>query len=80
MVSIGPETSGPAEGPVDSLRKPDGESLEAPRERPSTVRLDDHVDVVGLHRKVKNPESAPRALREAAAEDLEETVSPQRWQ
>jgi len=49
MISIAPETSGPAEGPVDSLGEPDGEPLETPRERPSTLRLHDHVDVVGLH-------------------------------
>jgi hypothetical protein len=58
MIPITPETSGPAEGPVDSLGEPDGESLEAPRERASTLRLDDHVHVVALHREVENPESA----------------------
>ena len=53
-----PHASPPAEGLVDPLRESDGESLEAPRERASTLRLDHHVHVVALHREVENPESA----------------------
>src|SRR5262249_49979015 len=48
MISVAPETSGPVEGAVDSLREPDGEPLEPPRERFSTLRFDDQVNVIGL--------------------------------
>ena len=48
MKPVAPEASRPAEGPVDSLREPDGESLEPPRERFSTLRFDDQVNVIGL--------------------------------
>lgn len=47
MISVAPETSGPVEGAVDSLRE-DGEPLEPPRERFSTLRFDDQVNVIGL--------------------------------
>src|SRR5262249_6037945 len=80
MISVAPETSVPAENPVDSLREPDGESLEATGERFSTVRLDDHVEVIGLDGKLENTESPPGTLREAAAQDREDSISPQRRQ
>ena len=77
MISVAPETSVPAENPVDSLREPDGESLEATGERFSTVRLDDHVEVIGLDGKLENAESRPGTLRKATAQDREDSISPQ---
>jgi hypothetical protein len=57
MISVAPETSGPAERAVDSLREPDGEPLEPPRECFSTLRFDDQVNVIGLYGEVENAES-----------------------
>jgi hypothetical protein len=48
MISVAPETSASPKDPVHSLREPDGESLQAPRERFSTLHLDDQVKVIGL--------------------------------
>ena len=59
MIPIAPHVSPAAEGPVDSLRESDGESLEPPGERRPAVSLDDHVKVVGLNGEVKDADSAP---------------------
>jgi len=55
--AVPPHASSPAEGPIDALREADGETLDAPRERASTVGLDDQVEMVALHRELKDPES-----------------------
>ena len=58
MIPIAPHASPAAEGPVDSLRESDGESLEPPGELGPDVGLDDHVKVVSLHGEVKDADSA----------------------
>jgi hypothetical protein len=48
--------------PIEAHRDPDGEAAHAARERRGGVGLDEQVDVIGLHRVVRDPKSVATGI------------------
>jgi len=78
VIATSPDASPPPEGPIDSFGEPDDESLYPSRERPSPVRLNNEMNVVGLYGEVEDADSVPRAPGEAAPERQEQVITAQR--
>jgi hypothetical protein len=58
VIAVGKDAAPRRKECVQAPRNPDAESLHAAREAQSVVRLDQHMDVIGLHTKVNNPKKA----------------------
>jgi hypothetical protein len=66
MVSIGPNGSAPREYAVDGTRDPNLHSHEPARESGLVRGFHQQMNMIGLHRKVRDPEPSPRRARDCA--------------
>src|SRR5260221_5986558 len=77
MVSLAPNAPSPLEYTVERPRKPHRQPRHAARKRGLVVRLDDHVDVVGLNRKLNHAKPGPGRPRERAPDSQEQRLLTQ---
>jgi hypothetical protein len=68
MVSLAPNRPTPIQCTVERPRKSHRQSSHSARQRRLVPRLDDHVDVVRLHRKLQDAKPRSRRLGEASAD------------
>jgi hypothetical protein len=64
VISIRPHRPPPPRHTIHRPGHPDGQPLGPRRQRPAVVRLDDQMQVVALHREVKQPKPRPARRRQ----------------
>ena len=78
VVAVGEHRTAPLQDPVDRLRDADRQCLHPPRERHRVARLDDDVEMVGLHGEVHDPESVALEHRpDARCDDTKALPAPE---
>ena len=78
MIAVAPQATAPPEGPVHSLRDPNGEALKSARERAHVHRFDKEVHVIPLDRELEDAEATARSRREPPPDSWEDGVRSQR--
>jgi hypothetical protein len=66
VVAVAPYPAFPVARAVEGARATNGQPLGAPGQGEGPVRLDDEVDVVGLHREVEHAKKVLAGLRQSA--------------
>ena len=79
MVAIAEDTSTPSHDAVHGAREANRRPGKAPRERRLVVRLDEKMNVIGLHRKVDDSKPRTRGLGERATNLEEDQLLAQAW-
>jgi hypothetical protein len=68
VIAVGPHAPAPSCTAIDRAGATDRQSLQAAAERDVVVRLDDEVQVIGLHRELDQAKPPPAASRERVAD------------
>ena len=77
VIAVTPDSSATAEDAVHRLRKSDGESLDAPRQRAAVLRLDHEVEVIALYGELENPKATSRSQCQAATDGAKKPTRAQ---
>ena len=74
MVSIRPDDTVATERSIAASRGPNDEALNAARERPGLIRLDQQMHVVALNREMQDTERTVRGRRQRGHDGVEDAA------
>ena len=75
MVAIGPDSPTPSQCSIDRLRDTDRQTLNPGSDPARIVRLDEQVNMIGLHAELQQPKAGCGRLRQSPLDYAEHGVS-----